>query len=133
VTADNRELLRRYVSCLILLALSLVLLPLAVLGVHALRVPLPALVANVLFFWPQFLLLPNGVLDTATHTPVFARASLYVAAAFWVVAVGAYVLGTRGMRRAWVLVGLLPAVLVVAQLVSIALGALGFEISLDGP
>lgn len=133
MTADNRELLRRYVLCLLLLGSSLVLLPLAVLGVHALRVPLPTFVANVLFFWPQYLLLPNGLLDRAAETPVLTRVAIYAAVAFWLAAVGAYVWITRRVARRWMLLGLLPAVAVVAQLVAVVLGGFGFEISLDGP
>lgn len=133
MTADNQELLRRYVFCLILLASSLVLLPLAVLGVHALHMPLPAFVANVLFFWPQYLLLPNGLLSAASEAPVLGRAAVYVAAVFWLMVAGAYVLITRRVARRWVLLGVIPAAAVVAQLVAIVLGAFGFEISLDGP
>lgn len=133
MTADHRELLLRYVICLSVLTLSLAVFPLAVLAVHSLGVPLPVLVSNVLFFWPQYLLLPNGVLDAATDAPYFTRAAIYVAALFWLVAVGAYVFGTRRVRRSLVLLGLLAAVAVVAQLGSIVLGAFDLVIFLDGP
>jgi hypothetical protein len=130
----DRQLLTRYVLCIGLLAISMVAFPLLVLAVHSLqRVALPALLANLLFFWPQYLLLPNGLVDLATDAQHLPSLAVYGAVAFWLVVVAAHVWATRKLRLAWVLVGLLPAVGVVAQLVSVALGELGFAISLDGP
>ena len=89
--------------------------------------------SNALFFWPQYLLLPNGVIEIGTQSPHAATLASYACAAFWLAVVGAYVWFTRRVGMAWVLLGLLPAAAVVTQLGLLVLRSLGLAVVLDGP
>jgi hypothetical protein len=136
---ERQRLLRRYAACVGVLIASLVVFPLLALGAYVLAAPsamtfaLPRILSNVLFFWPQYLLLPNGVVAAGTDSSHLASLARYPCAAFWLGAVAAYVWITRRARARWVLLGLLPAVAAVAQLLLLALRALGFAPVLDGP
>lgn len=130
---ERRNLLQRYVACVALLGASLLIFPLLALGAGAVNAPLPRIASNALFFWPQYLLLPNGVIEIGTQSPHPATFASYACAFFWLAAVGAYVGLTPRMRLAWVLAGLLPAAAVVTQLGLLVLRVLGFAVALDGP
>jgi hypothetical protein len=126
---------RRYALCVAVLAISLVLLPLVALAPEF--VPFaprlgPAVLRNALFFWPQYLLLPNGVAHASTGAVYMSGTAMYVMAAFWLAAVGLYVSVTRRVRLVWVAAALLPAVALTAEIVLRALMASGFRPLLDG-
>lgn len=136
---EKQRLLQRYAVCVGLLAASLLLFPLLALGIYLLVAPgattfaLPRVLSNTLFFWPQYLLLPNGIVDTATGSPHLVASARYPCAALWLGAVAGYVWLTRRARAAWVFAGVLPAVAVLVQVLLLVLRALGFTVVLDGP
>lgn len=127
---EKQRLLQRYAVCVGLLAASLFVFPLLALGMSF---ALPRVLSNALFFWPQYLLLPSGVVDTATGYSHLMASARYPCAALWLGAVAGYVWLTRRVRVAWVFAGLLPAIAVLVQLLLLALRALGFRVVLDGP
>ena len=127
---EKQRLLQRYAVCVGFLAASVFVFPLLALGVSF---ALPRVLSNVLFFWPQYLLLPNGVVDTATGYAHVVESARYPCAALWLGAVAGYVWLTRRIRAAWVFAGLLPAVAVLVQILLLALRALGLRVALDGP
>jgi hypothetical protein len=127
--------LRRYALCVIALAISLVLLPLLALVGHVISfLPpvVPAQVRNAAFFWPQYLLLPNGISHTITGSIALPSVTPYLMSTFWLLALAAYAWLTRRLHVAWILAGLLPAAALLAQLVILGLSTLGFRPLLDG-
>jgi hypothetical protein len=133
---EQKTTIRRYVLCAVLFAASFVLFPLLALGPYYFgggTVALPTWLSNVLFFWPQYLLWPNGIVERTTEMPHFAGVMPLLAAAFWLAAIATYVWCLQRVRMLWVLAGLFPAAAVVAQLCLFALTALGFRPLLDGP
>jgi hypothetical protein len=132
---DIAEYLRRYALCLGMLAVSLVLLPLLALAPALLPfIPSvgPAALRNALFFWPQYLLLPNGLVAEPAGTAYLGDGAIYIAAAFWLAALGVYVRITRGLRLRWVALALLPAVALAAEIAMRVLSANGFRPLLEG-
>ena len=129
---DVRSWLRRYLTCVAALALSLVALPLSALFAPGWL--LPARLRNALFFWPQYLLLPNGFLTAQGGTPVLFRSATPLAIPFWLGAIGLYVWLTRRTRRSTMLLGLVPVIAVVLELGLRAIDAcFGLRVMLDGP
>jgi hypothetical protein len=106
-----------------------------VLGVQRLGPVAPSGVAiwlaNVLFLWPQYVLWPNGIAERGTDAVHWAGALPLASAAFWLVAIAAYVWWLRRMRPLWVLVAFLPAVAVVAQVGLLLLSAFDFRLVID--
>ena len=130
----NGHVLRRYLACWAVLLASLVAFPtLAFVALPAAW--LPDAVAQLLLLWPQYLFVPNGLSREATlgeQTYLHGSATM-AAAAFWIVAVGAYVLLTRQLRTWLVLVGLLPFVVLVLAAAMLLLGLGGWGLVLAGP
>jgi hypothetical protein len=127
--------LRRYALCVVALAISLVALPLlALMGYVASFLPplLPVQVRNAAFFWPQYLLLPNGIAHSLTGSVALASVAPYLMSMFWLLAIVPYAWLTRRLRLGWMLAVLLTAAAVLAELVLLGLGALGFQPVLDG-
>ncbi len=120
---------QRYALCLALWVSSWVALPFVALAAAAL---LPAALRSALFFWPQLLLLPNGLIDRDTHATVLGPGTLYAAAVFWLVATALYIALTRSVRLHWVLIGFLPLVIVLLTAALGVLRALGVVPLLDG-
>lgn len=133
--ADKKTFIGRYAICAGLLAASCLAFPLLVLGVQRLGPVASSGVAiwlaNVLFLWPQYVLWPNGIAERGTDAVHWAGALPLASAAFWLVAIAAYVWWLRRMRPLWVLVAFLPAVAVVAQVGLLLLSAFGFRLVID--
>jgi len=124
--------LRRYLLSVGLFAVSLVALPLA-----ALVAPgplLPARLRNVLFFWPQYLLLPNGFVPADGGMPQMFRSATLLAAPVWLAAIAVYVWLTRRRPIGIALLALLPSVALLLEIGLRAIDALfGLHVMLDGP
>ncbi len=106
---------------------SLFLFPFIAVKTHEL---LPSSLTNRLFFWPQYLLLPNGLSKDDLH--IAAGVSIVVAVAFWsfVGALFGYLTRTRGtLVRA---LAVYPVVIVIAATVHACLGLLGIAATLAG-
>lgn len=130
----NRKILVRFLICWGTLLVSLVLFP--VLAWRMLPGGwLPERLGSVLFFWPQYLFLPNGLTHESTlgQGTYLAGAASVAAAIFWFFAIAVYVLSTRRLPAAVVYAALLPAVFVVLAAVVGLLGLVGVGIVLDGP
>jgi hypothetical protein len=137
LSAATHRWLIRYALCVSLLAGSLVLFPLLVLAVtfssEALPLVLPRSLKNLLFFWPQYFLLPAGIEDRATGVHHWAGVSTVVSVTMWLLLLGGYAWLTRRARTAYVLLGLLPTAAVLLQLIlAVALRLAGFSPVLDG-
>ncbi len=133
--SEKTVFLKRYAISVALLALSLVVFPLLAVGAYLLGpapLSLPRMLSNALFFWPQYLLLPYGVVDRATEISYWVTTARYPSAVFWLAATAAYIWLTRGARLKWVVAGLFPAIAVLVQLVLWVLGAFGYVAFLDG-
>jgi hypothetical protein len=124
--------LRRYLWCVGLFAVSLIALPLA-----ALVTPgplLPGRLRNAMFFWPQYLLLPNGFVPADGGPPQMFRSATLLAVPVWLAAIAVYAWLTRRRRLGIALLALLP---LVALLLDVGLRAIdafsGLRVMLDGP
>jgi len=132
--ADQKTFIRRYAMCAGLFAASCVVFPLLVLGVHGSGSgTVPIWLSNVLFLWPQFVLWPNGVAERGTEAVHGASALPMASAAFWLVAIAAYVWTLRRGRLLWVLIAFLPAVAAVAQLGLVVLASFDLRLVIDSP
>jgi len=127
------EALRRYMVCIAAFAVSLVAFPLLALAPMALPFRWPSWLGNLLFFWPQYLLLPGGLRTppdgAVARLEVLAPA---LAVCFWLLAIAGYVYATRGWTKRRALAAFGPAVLTTAWLVAVALAAMGYAPVLDG-
>ena len=128
---ETKTFLRRYAICAGLLAASCVVLPLLVLGAHGVGAAMPRWLSNVLFFWPQYLLWPNGVAERDSNAVHFAAALPWATIVFWLVAIAAYSSLLKRVRLIWVVAAFIPAVAAVAQLGLSLLSALGLQLVLD--
>ena len=129
------KLIGRYAACIALLVASFALLPLLALAGAQLGLSwVPRQVSNLLFFWPQYFLLPNGLLTPETGARHLAGLAPYLSVAFWLAVMAGYVWVTRRLAMRYVLIAMLPLfgvmVLVVLALVT---SAFGVSIVLDGP
>jgi hypothetical protein len=122
---------RRFAGCVALLAASLVAFPaVALLAARW----LPRLARNALFFWPQYVLLPNGLLPSDGGPPRLFRSATVVVVVLWLAATAGYVHVTRRWRRRSVLLAFLPAVAVLLELaLRVVAATLGLHPMLDGP
>jgi len=128
------ETLRRYTMCIAVFAVSLVAFPLLALAPMALPIRWPSWLGNLLFFWPQYLLLPGGLRTQADPAGVRLEVVAPVlAVCFWLLAIAGYVYATRSWAKRGVLAVFGPAVLMAAWLVAVALAAMGYAPVLDGP
>ncbi|HET8697822.1 MAG TPA: hypothetical protein VFO94_10075 [Gammaproteobacteria bacterium] len=128
---ETKTFLRRYGICVGLLAVSCVVLPLLVLGAHSVGGALPRWLSNALFFWPQYVLWPNGLAERDTEAVHFAAALPWATIIFWLVTSAAYVALLMRVRLLWVVAAFIPAVAVVAQLGLWTVSALGLRLVLD--
>jgi hypothetical protein len=129
---ETKTFLCRYGICAALLAVSCVVLPLLVLGAHGVGGALPRWLSNALFFWPQYVLWPNGLAERDTEALHFAAVLPWASIVFWLVAIAAYVALLMRVRLLWVVAAFIPAVAVVAQLGLLTVSALGLRLVLDG-
>ncbi|MBN1238581.1 MAG: hypothetical protein JXB36_08760 [Gammaproteobacteria bacterium] len=131
---EQRRMLVRYLVCWGVLLASLVLFPTLAWVLLPGRW-LPDAVGQTLLFWPQYLFVPHGLTHEATlgERTYLSGAAVFAAAAFWLLALGAYVYLTRRRRAALTYVLLLPTVLIVLIAVLGLLGLFGVGIVLDGP
>src|SRR6267142_472791 len=99
----------------LLFGASLLLFPLAVILTHevmpAFYEAIPYQLSNLLFFWPQLLLLPNGVYKGQSY---IAHGTLgYVAAAFWFVVAILFAWLTNRLRWRTRIALVFPVVVVI--------------------
>ncbi len=133
---NRSALLARYGICVFVLTASFVLLPLLVLAVahSSPSFGIPRVLGNLLFFWPQYFLLPGGIEVRETGARLLEGWSSVVSVALWLVLVGAYAWATHRWKLLYVLLGLLPSAAIVLELVlGGLLGMAGFGVVLDGP
>jgi hypothetical protein len=128
---ETKTFLRRYGACAGLLAASCVVLPLLVLGAHGVGGSLPRWLSNVLFFWPQFVLWPNGLAERDTDAVHFAAALPWVSIVFWLAATAAYLVLLKRVRLLFVVAAFIPAVAAVAQVGLWIVSAFGLRLVLD--
>jgi len=120
----------RYALAIALLTVSFVLLPLVALALPA----LPAMIGRLLFYWPQYALLPGGLREPLPGVAVYAASVAPIASGmFWLAAVAIFVRLTSRWRMAVVLLSLLPGAALLSGLVLAFFDVLGFVPVLDGP
>lgn len=134
ISDKYKNLVIRYSACWGILLASLVLFPLLSWLQFRYRL-LPGAAGELLFFWPQYLFLPNGLTQEQGPGPgiVAATGAVYAAALFWAVVVALYVWVLRRRSAALLYAGFVPVVAAVLQAVMLALGSFGFGVVLDGP
>jgi hypothetical protein len=124
--------LQRAAVFVLMLTLSVFLFPalafaLAYVGVH--------FIVNLLFFWPQFMLLPNGFVnnDIGPSQAYFMDTAIFGAVIFWLIfsAACGYVLRTVKIR--YVVLASYPVALVTMIAFQSVLGFFGYSTYLDGP
>ena len=115
-----------------LLAISAVLFPLLALGLAMGGIPF---LTNQLFFWPQFMLAPNGFMNREVGGSVafLMDSAIFGAVFFWVVFAFAYGYFTRNLRMRFVALGTYPVAFLVMALFHWALALFGYRAILDGP
>jgi hypothetical protein len=129
--SELARLIGRLSACAAVLAVSFVALPLLALAVGE---ALPRVLRTLLFFWPQYFLLPNGLAERGTDAIRFAGSAIYWSSSLWLTALAAYVWLTRRSRLWYVLAGLLPALAVALELLLLGvLQPLGLSVVLEGP
>ena len=116
-------------------AASLIVFPLSIVALHS-AAPgftsvLPDFLVNLLFFWPQLLLFPNGV--NAGPTFVGHGVLGYVAAIIWVSIALAFGWYTRSATLFMQGLLILPVIIVAAFLVHAGLALFDVHATLDGP
>jgi hypothetical protein len=124
--------LGRYALFVATLAVSLVVFPLLALLPVVVPIGVPARLGDALFFWPQYLLLPFGLLQTAPSGAVVgAGTAPFAAAAFWLIVIAALARLTLSWRKRWALLALFLGVALLAEMLLFVLGSLGFSPVLD--
>jgi hypothetical protein len=119
----------------LLFGASLLLFPLAVSLTYEVMPTfletVPLQLSNLLFFWPQLLLLPNGVHKGQSY---IAHGTLgYVAAAFWFVVAILFAWLTHRLRWRTRIALVFPVVIVVGFAVHASLALFGMSAALEGP
>jgi hypothetical protein len=129
------KLVGRYAACTALLVASFALLPLLALAGAQLGLSwVPRQVSNLLFFWPQYFLLPNGLVTRETGAAHLAGPAPYLFATFWLAVMAGYVWVTRRLATRYVLIAMLPIFGVLLQVVlALVTAAFGLSVVLDGP
>jgi hypothetical protein len=129
------KLAGRYAACAALLVTSFVLMPLLALAGARLGLSwVPRQVSNLLFFWPQYFLLPNGLATRATGAAHLAGSAPYLFATFWLAVMAGYVWVTRRLATRYVLIAMLPIFGALLQVVlALVSAAFGLSVVLDGP
>jgi hypothetical protein len=118
----------------ILLSVLVISLPVLPLLAFALDSVLPRQIGNFLFFWPQYVLLPNGLrTDSPEYTVVLFDRSMELAIAFWVVFLALAGLLVRRWSAKWIVLVSFPLALFTVALAGEALRAFGLGVALDGP
>ncbi len=124
--------LRRLALCIAIFASSLIVLPLLALAQTGLPVAWPRSISNLLFFWPQYWLLPFGIRSAADEAVVSAGVTLTGMSVLWVLVLAGYARTTMAWRVRSVVLALLPTVLLMGSLVLVILGWLGWSPVLEG-
>lgn len=129
------KLVGRYAACTALLAASFVLLPLLALAGAQLGLSwVPRQVSNLLFFWPQYFLLPNGFETRETGAAHLAGSAPYLSVTLWLAVTVCYVWVTRRVAMRYVLIAMLPIFGLMLQVVLVLVtAASGLSVVLDGP
>lgn len=125
-------ILKRAVTFASLLALSVIAFPLLAIGLAMIGI---GYFANFLFFWPQFILLPNGLYDRETgHSQAYLMDSaIFGAIAFWLVLSLAFGYILRNFKLRYAVIATYPVAFAAISLFTWVLAQLGYGVYLDGP
>lgn len=121
----------RLAVCVAVFAVSLVAFPLLALAPTVLPLSWPAGLGDVLFFWPQYLLLPSGMRSTAGAV-YGADTATAVAVVLWLLLLALFARLTQRQRKLLVVPLLFVVVAICAELAMLSLGAIGFSPVLEG-
>jgi hypothetical protein len=118
----------------ILLGVLVISLPVLPLLAFALNSVLPHRIEDFMFFWPQYVLVPNGFrADSPGHPVALFDWSMELAIALWLVYLALVALLVRRWSARWIALVSLPLALLTVALSGEVLRAFGLGVTLDGP
>jgi hypothetical protein len=131
---DARVLFGTFFVFALIFVGSLFVFPLLVIVGHEIAPSfyeaIPYQISNLLFLWPQLLLIPGGVQKGQTY---IGHGTLgYFAAAFWLIAAVVYAALTSRLRWLARVALIFPYIIVIGLIAHVSLSAAGFRVMLDG-